>query len=255
MARSTAKPSAALAAGTESDNSPAPAEASARAPQDEPRSPARGPAEPLFPPERTAAAVEAVLLTSERAISPGRIAVALGLNARGDGVKMVREAIEALNAAYDSAGRAFRIENVAGGWRIVTRPEFAPVVEALHTARESAKLSRAAVETLAIIAYKQPITRASVEAIRGVACGEVLRTLIDRRLIDIVGRAEELGRPMLYGTSRLFLETFGLASLRDLPSVGEIFPEVSAPAGKASPEAEPPGASVAELKPGSEVEP
>ena len=96
-------------------------------------------------------------------------------------------------------------------------PEFGSVVAAFDRNRQSTKLSRASIETLSIIAYRQPITRAQIEAIRGVACGEVLRSLLDRKLIVIKGRAEEIGRPMLYGTTAQFLELFGLASLRDLP--------------------------------------
>ena len=104
----------------------------------------------------------------------------------------------------------------------MTLPRFAPVLEQYHGKRERHGVSRAALETLAIIAYKQPMTRASLEAIRGVACGEVLRSLIERRLITIVGRAEELGRPMLYGTTKAFLETFGLATLKDLPTAEDL---------------------------------
>jgi segregation and condensation protein B len=103
----------------------------------------------------------------------------------------------------------------------MTLPEFAEVVGAFHKERASAKLSKAAIETLSVIAYRQPITRADLEAIRGVACGEVLRTLIDKRLVTIAGRAEELGRPMLYGTTKEFLDNFGLASLKDLPPSSE----------------------------------
>jgi len=99
----------------------------------------------------------------------------------------------------------------------MTRPEHAPVLAAIRQQQLHGKLSRAAVETLAIIAYKQPITRADLESIRGVACGEVLRSLMERRLVTIDGRAEEPGRPMLYGTTREFLDQFGLASLKDLP--------------------------------------
>src|SRR5690606_19235294 len=95
---------------------------------------------------------------------------------------------------------------------------------ALHGLKESHSLSRAAIETLSIIAYRQPVTRATLEAIRGVACGEVLRSLLEKRLIDITGRAEELGRPMLYGTSRRFLEVFGLASIKDLPTPTDFAP-------------------------------
>ena len=119
-------------------------------------------------------------------------------------------------------GRAFRIEPVSGGFRLMTRPEHAPVIAAMHRARASTRLSRASLETLAIIAYRQPMTRAELESIRGVACGEVLRSLLDRRMIKIAGRAEELGRPMLYGTTPQFLDAFGLASIKDLPKPEEL---------------------------------
>lgn len=132
---------------------------------------------------------------------------------------LVRAAVELLNTHYTESKRAFRIESIAGGYRLMTLPKFAPVLEAYHGKRERHGVSRAALETLSIIAYKQPITRAGLENIRGVACGEVLRSLIERRLVTIVGRAEELGRPMLYGTTKAFLETFGLSSVKDLPSV------------------------------------
>src|SRR6185295_17703128 len=125
-----------------------------------------------------------------------------------------------------SSGRAFRVESVAGGYRILTLPEFAPVVAAFHKARASNRLSKAAVESLAIVAYRQPVTRAQLEAIRGVACGEVLKSLMDRRLVTIKGRAEELGRPILYGTTKEFLDTFGLDSIKSLPSAAELAPPV-----------------------------
>ena len=101
----------------------------------------------------------------------------------------------------------------------MTLPAFADALSSFHQARQSQRLSRPALETLAVVAYRQPMTRASLEAIRGVACGEVLRTLIERRMVTVTGRAEELGRPMLYGTTKHFLELFGLATLKDLPSV------------------------------------
>jgi segregation and condensation protein B len=134
----------------------------------------------------------------------------------------VEAAIERLNKAYDEHGRAFRVEPVSGGYRLMTRPEYAPVIAAMHRARASTRLSRSALETLAIIAYRQPMTRAELEAIRGVACGEVLRSLLDRKMIKITGRAEELGRPMLYGTTAQFLDAFGLASIKDLPKPEEL---------------------------------
>ncbi len=171
-------------------------------------------------PIELAARVEAVLLTQDRALAPARVAEALGLSGAA-GASNVREAVERLNETYDKTGRSFRIENTASGLRVMTLPKYADAVAAAGRSRSAHRMSRAAVETLAVIAYKQPITRAEVESIRGVACGEVLRTLLERRLIAITGRAEELGRPMLYGCTREFFEAFGLRGPKDLPDVGE----------------------------------
>jgi segregation and condensation protein B len=165
--------------------------------------------------------VEALLLCSDRPLTDSRIAAILGLEA-GQGGRDVAEAIETLNEAYDEQGRSFRIESVAGGRQVLTRAEFGPVLAQLHRQRQQSRLSGAALETLAIIAYRQPIMRADIEAIRGVACGEVLRSLLERRLVRIAGRAEELGRPMLYGTTREFLKVFGLSGLQDLPNAKEL---------------------------------
>lgn len=134
---------------------------------------------------------------------------------------MVEAAVEMLNATYAETGRAFRIEHVAGGVRLMTVSAFADAVGAFHQSRTSQRLSRPAVETLAIIAYKQPVTRAHLEAIRGVSCGEVLKSLLERQLVVVTGRAEELGRPLLYGTGPKFLTSFGLDSIKDLPSPEE----------------------------------
>jgi segregation and condensation protein B len=101
-------------------------------------------------------------------------------------------------------------------------PAFAPVVARLRGEKQQTRLTQPAIETLAIVAYRQPIQRSEIEAIRGVACGEVLRGLLERRLVRIVGRAEELGRPMLYGTTSEFLKVFGLSSLSDLPQSKEL---------------------------------
>lgn len=173
-----------------------------------------------------AGGIEAMLVTMDRPVPAGQLAEALPISDADRAAAVVHRAIELINEQLDSTGRAYRIEKVAGGYRLMTRPEHAWAVAALHGVRESQKLTRAAVETLAIVAYRQPITRAEIEAIRGVAAGDILRALLDRRLVAIVGRAEELGRPMLYGTSKRFLELFGLSSLKDLPSVGELFPGV-----------------------------
>ena len=133
------------------------------------------------------------------------------------------------------------IERLAGGWQVLTRPEFGPLLARLHRDRQQSRLTPAAMETLAIVSYRQPLIRAEIEAIRGVACGEVLRGLLERRLVKIVGRAEELGRPMLYGTTREFLKVFGLSSLDDLPEVEGLKPGRTGKAVAAAPpvEAEP----------------
>jgi segregation and condensation protein B len=162
--------------------------------------------------------LEAALLTSDRALTAGKLAEALGLSAS----QPVTDGIQRLNEAYEQTGRAFRIEQVAGGWQVLTLPEYADVLAALHKTKSQGRLSPAALETLSIVAYKQPVLRADLESIRGVACGETLRSLMERHLVKIVGRAEEIGRPMLYGTTKQFLEVFGLASLKDLPKVEEL---------------------------------
>lgn len=174
-------------------------------------------------------ATEALLIASDRPLPPARIAEAIGIGGEGASAA-IAEAFERLNAEYDKSGRAFRIERVAGGLRLMTLPEHAGVLAKLKGVRQAGRLSKPAIETLAIVAYKQPITRAKLEAIRGVSCGEVLKSLIERRLVTITGRAEELGRPMLYGTTKQFLEAFGLASTRDLPTVAELSVQMQAPA-------------------------
>lgn len=197
--------------------------------------------------DQLAPAVEAVLLSADRPVAASRLAESLGLALpEGDETPpavrpfsspilrpsqfepLLAAAVASLNSAYEATGRSFRIESVAGGYRVMTLPAFAPVLAAFHRARNAARLSKPAIETLAIIAYKQPITRAELEAIRGVACGEVLKTLMDRRLVTIKGRAEELGRPILYGTTRQFLDHFGLPSLADLPTITELKPQDAA---------------------------
>ncbi|HRJ49950.1 MAG: SMC-Scp complex subunit ScpB [Phycisphaeraceae bacterium] len=137
-------------------------------------------------------------------------------------VSMVEGAIRRLNDVYEKTGRSFRIERISGGYRFMTLARHARAVASVRQDRDQVKMSRQAIETLAIIAYRQPVTRAELEAIRGVSSGEVVRSLMERRLVAIVGRSEELGRPMLYGTTKHFLDAFGLATLRDLPSAAEL---------------------------------
>ena len=128
-----------------------------------------------------------------------------------------RTLIRQLNERYDQRGRAFRVVEVAGGYQLLTRPQFAAWVRRLQQSPSEVRLSAPALETLAVIAYRQPVGRADIEAIRGVNCGEIIRQLMDRDLVRIGARSQELGRPYLYATTRYFLQIFGLSSLEDLP--------------------------------------
>ncbi len=164
-----------------------------------------------------AATVEAILFASDSTLTAAKIATTAELPQR-----VVNAAIKSLNERYEQAGAAFRIEAIAGGYQMLTLPAYHDVLSRLLQTKSESKLSQAAMETLAIVAYRQPILRADVEAIRGVACGDMLRGLMEKSLVKIVGRADVLGRPMLYGTTRRFLEVFGLARLEDLPRIEEL---------------------------------
>src|SRR5215470_313602 len=144
------------------------------------------------------------------------------------GLKKVKEdqltaALEELVKEHEAANRSYRLACVAGAWQFVTQPEYAPWLKALvgHKARPP-RLSQPALETLAIVAYRQPLTRAEIEQVRGVAVDGVMQTLLERGLVEQLGRAEVIGRPMNYGTTALFLEHFGLRSLEDLPAADEL---------------------------------
>ncbi len=172
-------------------------------------------------PERMKPVAEALLFASDEPVPAARMAQLLG---RGADAKTVRKLVEELNAEYAGQGRAFEVVEIAGGFQLLTRPEFKDWVAELHRHRRQEKLTPPAVETLAIVAYKQPILRATVDDIRGVQTGPLLRSLLERGLIKVVGRQNVPGRPILYGTSRLFLQHFGLKSLKDLPRVAELAP-------------------------------
>ena len=162
--------------------------------------------------------VEAVLFASDAPLTPGEIARA---DERLD-EDQVEEALQMLKAEYDDAQRAFHLTEIAEGYQILTRPEFAPYLERFDNVPRANRLSGPSLETLAIIAYRQPIGRIEIEYIRGVNSSGVIRTLQDRSLIDIVGRGDGLGRPLLYGTTQHFQEHFGFASLDDLPRPDEL---------------------------------
>jgi len=134
----------------------------------------------------------------------------------------IKSIIDELNQEYEERGSAFRIIEIAEGYQFATLPEFAKWVGKLFKERSKKKLSQPALETLAIIAYKQPISKSEIEAIRGVNVDYIVKTLLEKKLITIVGRAETIGRPLLYGTTKEFLKYFGLKSLSDLPKPSEI---------------------------------
>lgn len=157
--------------------------------------------------------LEAVLFLAREPLSLRKLAQSANLADATEARTLLTE----LRRLYDHRGCAFQVEQLAGGYQLRTRPKFAPWLRPLVPGEGEIRLSPPALETLAVVAYRQPVLRADVEAIRGVACGEILRQLMDRDLLRIVGRSEELGRPLWYGTTRRFLEAFGLSSLEELP--------------------------------------
>ena len=159
------------------------------------------------------ARLEAVLFLAQNPLTSRKLAQ---LAALADGTK-ARTLVRTLNRFYDAEASAFRVEEVAGGYQLLTRAKFAPWLRRFSAAADEVRLSAPALETLAVVAYRQPVLRAEIEAIRGVQCDEVLRQLIERDLVRVVGRSEELGRPLLYGTTRWFLQIFGLRHLDELP--------------------------------------
>jgi segregation and condensation protein B len=169
-------------------------------------------------PEELVRATAALLLASPEALSTRRLAELLGAAKP----RVAAAAIAALGQRFEAAGLPFVVRELAGGWRLFTDPTMAEVVQRLDASRKVEKISPAALETLSIIAYRQPVTKGEIEAIRGVQAGPILRTLVDRGLVKVAGRAEQPGAPLLYGTTQAFLDRFGLASLAELPRDGEL---------------------------------
>lgn len=161
------------------------------------------------------ARVEAALMLADEPLAARKLADVAGLL----DVAEARSAIERLQALYDSDGSAFQIEEIAGGYQLLTRPAYHSWLARLKRTGHELRLTGAALETLAVVAYKQPIMRAEVEKVRGVACGEVVRQLMEKGLVKVAGRHDSLGRPQLYGTTKKFLQAFGLNELSDLPQV------------------------------------
>ncbi|HEU4528373.1 MAG TPA: SMC-Scp complex subunit ScpB [Actinomycetota bacterium] len=161
--------------------------------------------------------LEALLFVSDEPVAGVVLAQALGVERRD-----ADDLCEALARAYEERGAGLVLRNVAGGWRLTTAPETAPVVERYVLASRHTRLTKAALETLAIVAYKQPVTRHQISSIRGVNSDGVLRALVDRGVVAEVGREEGPGRPMLYGTTPEFLERLGLPSLASLPPLAPL---------------------------------
>ena len=160
-----------------------------------------------------AARLEAVLFLAREPVTTRKLAQFAGL---ADGTE-ARTLIRRLNRWYDETGSAFRAEEIAGGFQLMSRPKFGAWLRRVYESPAEIRLSAPALETLAVVAYRQPVLRAEIEAIRGVDCGEILRQLMDRDLLRTAGRAPELGRPYRYATTKRFLQVFGLRHLDNLP--------------------------------------
>jgi len=163
------------------------------------------------------AIIESLLFVSAEPIPAVRLAAAIGDVTRAE----IEACLRILEHELEQEGRGIRLAEIAGGYRLVTKQEYAPWIKRLDKTKSAAKLSRSALETLAIIAYKQPLVRSEVEEIRGVETSGVIRTLLERKLVRIVGRKEVPGRPIMYGTTKFFLEQFGLSDLSQLPPLRE----------------------------------
>ena len=166
-------------------------------------------------------AVAALMFASPEPLGVGRMVALLD----GPRPSRVREALAGTIRRLAKAGLPLEAREIAGGWRLMTVPAMSETVARLVRARKADSLSPASLETLAVIAYRQPVTKAEVEAIRGVQCGAMLRNLVDRRLTRVTGRADVPGHPLQYGTTKGFLDRFGLGSLKDLPRDGELLGE------------------------------
>lgn len=166
------------------------------------------------------ARLEAVLLMADEPLTARRLADAAGLPDAG----RVRELLDRLRSLLDADGSAFQVEEIAGGFQLLTRPMYHAWLARLKRTGHELRLTPASMETLAVIAYKQPVMRAEVEVVRGVVCAELIRHLMEKGLVRIAGRHDSLGRPQLYGTTKKFLQAFGLNSLKDLPEVEALRP-------------------------------
>jgi segregation and condensation protein B len=163
--------------------------------------------------------IEALIFASEEAVSAAALRQVLD---NAVSVQDIEQAVEELNALYDASERTFRIVEVAGGYRFLSRPFVAPLLKKLQTPRLRRKLSQSVLEVLAVIAYRQPVSRSDIQHVRGVSPDYAINKLLERGLVDVRGRARTVGKPLLYGTTKEFLDLFQLSSLADLPKLREI---------------------------------
>jgi len=179
-----------------------------------------GPADPqsVVTDETARPVIEALLFAADRPLSVSRLTELIG----GVPLGTVHEAVQEICRDYNLNGRSIMLREVAGGFQFYTKPQYAPWLRRLYNVKSSNRLSPAALETLAIVAYKQPITRAEIEVIRGVNVSGLLNTLLERRLIKISGHEDTIGKPLLYRTTNEFLSHFGLADIRDLPPISSL---------------------------------
>jgi segregation and condensation protein B len=216
--------------------------------------------------------IEALVFASQKPLTPREVLNALRSAAKDSeepapialgktDEPAILETLDRLRAEHDQSPHPFRLVEKASGWQFVTAGDFAPWVRQLFPESRPTRLSGPALETLAIIAYRQPITRADIEAVRGVAVDGMVQNLLERGLIRIAGRADQPGRPLLYESTQAFLEHFGLRSLEELPNAGELrrlklpSAEPPPPAAEPAPEGEPPQAPFEEPLPASDSAP
>ena len=173
---------------------------------------------PEFSDEELERSISALLFASPDPISVGRLRKLLG----GIGKPRIEQAFEDIRTRLRASGLPWELRPIAGGWQFYTTPDMSETVLALSKVKKDERVSPASLETLAVVAYRQPVTKAEIEAIRGVQVGPVLRALVDRGLVKVTGRAEVPGNPLIYGTTKKFLESFGLMALEDLPRDAEL---------------------------------
>lgn len=169
--------------------------------------------------------IEALLFATDSPLTLARLKKLLP----GSETPDIREALKELEASYEEVGNAFSVVEFGGGWQIATRPEYSPIVERMLKGRRFTRLSKAGLEVLAIIAYRQPLTRLEVDEIRGVNSSGAISTLTERNLVTVVGRSQSVGNPLLYGTTREFLNHLGLKGLGQLPDLPDLEGVVESP--------------------------